>query len=393
MRIKSKKPKVALVRGPGLAKWDMETYEPLAEWFDITAIGATKSTILTDRKDIIFPVKQLICPTLYIANMPKMIPLMYHLTGDTQWLMGFDEAVAGFDLIHAVDPGFGYTLQSVRAKDKGLVKAVVMTNNETIPYLYDEYEKKRLNKKECIEKADGFIAISELAREVLLLEGVPNTKIALIPECVDTKLYRPGGDTGGWRKKWGYSESDFVVLSSAKMVWEKGWYDILPAAAYVKQRQSNIKFLCVGIGPEFGKIKQLAAREMLLDTVKFIGWVDYKYLNEVYRMSDVFLYPSLPTRHWNAQFGRTLIYEMATGVPIVGTICGGVSDYVVGEAGGLFVQPQDFSGLGRAILKLYKDKAMYKKMALRNRKVAVEKYDVNVVAKKIKRVWEEALSR
>jgi glycosyltransferase involved in cell wall biosynthesis len=317
--------------------------------------------------------------------------MMYYLTGDTQWLLGFDKAVEGFDLIHAVDPSFGYTLQSIRAKDKGLVKAVVMTNNESIPYLYDEYEKKRLNKKECIEKADAFIAISELAREVLLIEGAKPSKISLIPECVDTKVYKPGKDTKGWRKRLGYSEDDFIVMSSAKMVWEKGWYDILPAAAYVKQRESNIKFLCVGKGPEFDRIKQFAARENLLDVVKFLGWIDYKYLHEVYRISDLFLYPSLPTRNWNAQFGRIVIYEMATGVPIVGTICGGVSDYVVGEGGGIFVQPQDFSGLGKAIIKLYKDKKLYNKMAIRNRKVAVERYDVDVVSDQIRMVWEKAL--
>ena len=68
---------------------------------------------------IAFPVKKLICLPQYFASTPKIIPIMFTLFGCTQWLYGFDNAVAGSDIIHSVELFNGYSLQAVRAKKKG----------------------------------------------------------------------------------------------------------------------------------------------------------------------------------------------------------------------------------------------------------------------------------
>src|SRR3989344_7694872 len=110
------KRKVAIVRGPGLSKWEMLVYEPLTQWFDLTAIGSTIP--VNDIQNIQFPIRQLVCPTQYFASMPKLIPMMFTLFGDTQWLYGFEKAVAGFDILHSVELFNGYSVQAVRAKKK-----------------------------------------------------------------------------------------------------------------------------------------------------------------------------------------------------------------------------------------------------------------------------------
>src|SRR3989344_6597962 len=109
------KRKIAIVRGPGLSKWEMRVYEPLTEWFDLTAIGSTKP--VNDTKNIQFPIKQLVCPAQYFASMPKLISIMYTLFGDTQWLNGFDKAVAGSDIVYSVE-GFLLLFISYRAVQK-----------------------------------------------------------------------------------------------------------------------------------------------------------------------------------------------------------------------------------------------------------------------------------
>lgn len=148
------KRKVAIVRGPGLSKWEMRVYEPLSAWFDITAIASKRS--VNDIQNIQFPIKKLICPAQYFASMPKVIPLMFTLFGDTQWLMGFEKAVRGFDIIHSVELFNGYSAQAVRAKKKGLVKAVTLTIHENIPFTYKEFAAKMALKQEVIEGTDRF---------------------------------------------------------------------------------------------------------------------------------------------------------------------------------------------------------------------------------------------
>src|SRR3989344_5596603 len=176
------------------------------------------------------------------------------------------------------------------------------------------------------------------------------------------------------------------------MVWEKGWFDIVPAAAYIKKKLgSGVKFLLVGEGGEQENIQSMISNAGVNDTVKLTGFLPYKQMADVFRSADIFLYATLPTRYWNAQFGGVLIEAMATGLPIVGTLSGGTRDDTVGKQGGIFVQPQDFFNLAKSIIKLYEDKNLRTKISKRNRKFAEENYSVNVVSKKIQGIWSNLL--
>lgn len=395
------KPRVAIVRGPGLSKWEMLVYEPLLKWFDLTAIGSTKP--VNDIKNIQIPVKQLVCLPQYLASMPKLIPLMYTLFGDTQWLYGFDKAVAGVDILHSVELLNGYSVQAVRAKKKGLVKAVTLTVHENIPFLFDNYDAKMVLKQEVIEGTDRFLAINEMSRQMLLLEGVDEKRISIIPQSVNTHAFRPPtvadkADLKKLRKKYNLKGDDFVVLSVGRMVWEKGWYDLIPAALWVWKKMSkapagavkNVKFIFIGLGPERKYLETLSYRHGLNKIITFAA-LPYNQMGGVFRIANLFVYPSLPTSTWNAQFGGGAVAEaMATGLPIVGTLNGGVKD-LIGKGGGIFLQPQRFADLADAIIKFVRDPKLCQKIGQRNRELALKLYGPQVVAKQIKKQWDMVL--
>lgn len=388
-----KRRKVAIVRGPGLSKWEMQIFEPLTEWFDLTAIGSTKP--VNDIQNIQFPIKQLFCLPQYFAILPKLIPLMFTLFGDTQWLYGFEKAVDGSDIVHSVELFNGYSVQAVRAKKKGLVKAVTLTIHENIPFTYSEYPVKMAIKQEVIEGTDRFFAINEMSRQMLLLEGVDPTRISVIPQSVDTSAFRPlvkqdKKDMQKLRKKFGFGPKEFVVLAVGRMVWEKGWYDLIPAALQVGQNIENVKFLFIGSGPKREYLEAFSKRLGLEKTIAFTA-LPYSEMNGVFRMADLFVYPSLPTIRWNAQFGGGVVAEaMSSGLPIVATLNGGVIDLVGGE-GGIFLQPQRFSDLADAIIKFALDPKLRHKMGRHNRERAINIYSPDVVAKQIKKEWDNIL--
>jgi len=387
------KRKIAIVRGPGLSKWEMRIYEPLTEWFDLTAIGTTKA--VNDIQNIQFPIKQLTCIPQYFASMPKLISIMYTLFGDTQWLNGFDKAVAGSDIVHSVELFNGYSLQAVRAKKKGLVKAVTLTIHENIPFLYDNYAVKMSLKQEVVEGTDRFLAINKMSREMLLLEGVDEKRISVIPQSVDTSVFHPSTVADKihlkkLRKKYNLSENDFVVLAVGRMVWEKGWYDLIPAALRVSKKLKNVKFLFIGSGPEKEYLETFSKRHGLNEVITFMT-LPYSQMDSMFRIADLFVYPSLPTSKWNAQFGGGVLTEaMSSGLPIVATLNGGVID-LVGKEGGIFLQPQRFSDLADAIIKFAHDPKLRHKTGMRNRKTALSLYGPHMVAKQIKKQWDMVL--
>lgn len=387
--------KVAIVRGAGLSKWEMQIYEPLMEWFEILGIGSKKP--VHDCGEINFPIKKLWCPAQHFSLLPKLIPLCFQLFGDTQWLWGFEKAIQGVTLIHSVELRNGYTLQAIQAKKKGLVKAVTLTVYENIPFLGDQYQAREMIKQEVIPLVDHFLAASEQAKDALLVEGVAKERISMVPQGIDTTIFRPKAKTEevalvSLRERLGIKREDFVILSVGRLVWEKGWYDLLRAAAKVtKESKKNIKFLIVGSGPEEKSLQDFIHRVNLSQTVILTGPLPYQDMPDVFRLANLFVHATLPTRYWNEQFGRVLIEAMAAALPIVGTLSGSTKE-TVGSYGGVFVAPGQFSSLANAILNLMKNPKLLQKIGLRNRQVAVEKYDVRVVAKDIKTIWEKVLA-
>src|SRR3989344_5831124 len=256
-----RKPKVAIVRGPGLSKWEMHIYEPLDKWFNFTGFGATDHT--NDARDITFPLKHLPLKFKFFQKFPQFTQLMNTYFGDTQWLGDFDGCVRGYDLLHTVELRNGYTLQAVRAKRRGLVKRVTATIYENIPFVGDEYPRRAKIKHEVIAYIDHFLAANEAARQCLLVEGVKEEKITIVPQSVDINGFAPdsskrfvGLRPKKLREKYGFSANDFVVLATGRMVWEKGWYDIVRSAYVISNikyrisKRKKIRFLLVGDGPE-----------------------------------------------------------------------------------------------------------------------------------------------
>lgn len=393
------KKKIAILRGPSLSKWEMQIYEPLSKHFDLLGIGAKPS--INDIEEIRFPCVFLPLRFGFAQSLPKYTFLMNSVFGDTRWLGDFDKTISGFDVLHTVELRTGFTFQAVRAKQKGIVKAVTATIYENIQFVGDEVKARLRLKQLVLPNIDHFFAANEEARQALLVEGVEASKISIVPQSVDTHVFHPASKSDQERldklgNKFHIERNDFVVLGVGRMVWEKGWYDIVRAAYKIQnlefriQNGKRIMFLCIGDGPEREKLTKLVKQLNLEDSVLFVGNISYKEMPDYFRIADVFVLASIPTKTWNEQFGGVLIEAMAAFLPIVGTTNGGIVS-TVGKEGGIFVPPQDFAKLAQAIIHLYKNPQLLKKMGKRNREIAVRLYDVNKVSKSIGKIWRDLI--
>src|SRR3989344_1056909 len=181
--------KVAIVRGPSLNPWEMQSYAPLVSKVDLVAVGSTRGQY--DLSQTKIPLKRLTCPGEYAGVIPRGISFLYAVLGDPQMLIGFDRFVEGFDIVHTAETGSYYSLQAVRAKEKGLVKRVVISVWETIPFLGEKNVLRREHQQEVRKKADWFLAVTERAKQGLIAEGVRSQKITVIPMGGDRRRFAP----------------------------------------------------------------------------------------------------------------------------------------------------------------------------------------------------------
>ncbi|MGD9905092.1 MAG: glycosyltransferase, partial [Vicinamibacterales bacterium] len=80
--------------------------------------------------------------------------------------------------------------------------------------------------------------------------------------------------------------------------------------------------------------------------VTFLGAISRDVVREAMRAANCFVLPSLAEN-----FGVVLIEALATGLPVIGTRCGGPEDFIDDRVG-LLLQPGDEDGLARALMTL-----------------------------------------
>lgn len=381
--------KIAIIRGSSLNPWEMQNYEPLAKRHEILAITSKKPAY--EINQVKLPIKKLRCLGEIFNLFPGGISLLYRTLGDPQYLSGLEKTLVGFDIAHVAETGSGYSFQAIKAKEKGLVKKVVVTVWENIPFLGEEKPKRKAIRQFVLANADHFLAVGKGAQKALLMEGAKKEKITVIPMGIDLKKFKPASKDWQLAKILGIKKDDLVVLSVGRLVWEKGFFDLLYTAKRLvtdqKVKDKNLKFVLIGQGPEKENLVSLVKRLGLKKRVVFTSYLSYYQMSRVYNLADVFVLASIPIATWQEQFGMVLAEAMASGLPIVATKTGEIPN-VVGQAG-ILVPPGDWRRLTEGLKKIILDQRYRRILAQRSRERAEKQFDHLMVARKIEKVYQE----
>jgi glycosyltransferase involved in cell wall biosynthesis len=126
-------------------------------------------------------------------------------------------------------------------------------------------------------------------------------------------------------------------------VWEKGHYDVLRALAALRDPP---RALLVGDGPERERLLAYAS-ELGLGSRVEIRAVPYAEMPSVFGAASCVVLGSLPTPHWEEQFGMVLAEAMAARVPVLASSSGAIPE-VLGPGAHLFA-PGDWPELARLL--------------------------------------------
>ena len=181
------------------------------------------------------------------------------------------------------------------------------------------------------------------------------------------------------RKTLGFKEDDFIVVYSGRITPEKGVKELIKAFIQLKD-YPNIKLLIIG-GSFFGNTKGTDTfisslqeeSKGISDSIVFTGFIPYEQIPSYLAMCDVAVIPSL----WEDPFPTTVLEAMASGLPIIATNSGGITEackdcaIIINKDNDIVKKIQIF------ITNLYK-KENYQKLAylsqLRSSKYSKKKY-------------------
>ena len=125
-------------------------------------------------------------------------------------------------------------------------------------------------------------------RRRILKKGVPPDKVRLIPNFVDADDLTPGPKANPFSRQHGLDRA-FVVAYAGNMGPAQGLDTVLDAAALL-ERESRVRFLLVGEGTSFDRLKQAVA-DRGLRNVLMLPHQPYAMVPQIYATSDLALVP------------------------------------------------------------------------------------------------------
>lgn len=321
-----------------------------------------------------------------LPEFPYKMPILNRLFVDAHYLVGLQWFLRGFDIAHSAETYYSYTQQCLHAKKLGLVKKVVVTVLENIPFNNEGILGRKGFKKRTRTEADHLIALTKKTKAALVREGADSRKITVIGHGIDTNVFQPRADH--WKFLADQKKKELVVLFSGRLEAYKGVFDILDAAKIMSQKNmlsQPIRFLFVGEGSAH-KDMVCQEHEYGLDHIVEHKAVSYDQMPELYKHADIMVAPSITTKTWAEQYCTALLEGQSMGLPIVTTSSGGIPENVGTAA--LFCKEGDGKSLAQTIEQFVKSpglRARYGRMA---RERALRVHDSRLIADKLDGVYK-----
>lgn len=260
----------------------------------------------------------------------------------------------------------------------------------------------RLNRKaDSLVKAkyplfDGFVALTPSVMEEYLALGIPEDKVAIIPNGVNTAKFaeiRLKADRAAVRRKYGLSEDRLLILTVGRYHPKKG-FDEIPEIAKILAGK-NIAFNWAVVGKNCGQIaaKFPECQSLGIKTIENFAKsggdvfsLPSAELMELYCAADIFVLPTLIET-----FGMVLVEAMAAGLPIVTTDAPGVRDVIDDGTNGLKVPVKNPGAVADMVCFLVKNSELSRKLSDNSIRQSKDLYDWEMVTGKYIALYDKIL--
>jgi glycosyltransferase involved in cell wall biosynthesis len=350
----------------------------LSEWIDFR--------VLTTCTDSTLPVDQVVEGTPVARIYVDVGRPMTKVSAAWHTVMFFLRHHAGFAAVHL--HGFSQKSVLVILLAKLMGKQVIITIHTAGT---DEPEGvRRLGRLAfwCYSQADRFLAISEAMAANYRAAGLPESRLRIVPNGVDTDRFRPAaaGERDQCCRDLGLDPAlrwiAFVGFFSREKnpdVLFDAWLALPPAVregtglVFAGATESKYHEVDPALAQ---RIRTDAERLGLSERVRFLGEVPG--VERVYRAADVLAMPS--TRE---AFGMVLVEAMASGLPVVATRIEGVTTDMVADGDtGILVPPRNGEALAGALASLLVDRPAASAMGARARGAIGARYGLRVSIKR-----------
>lgn len=177
-----------------------------------------------------------------------------------------------------------------------------------------------------------------------------------------------------------------IVLFAGRLVASKGIHTLIQAIPKILHAHPSAVFLFAGGGDCRQYVRELRNRGVPRESYRFLGYVDYFDMPQVYSLASVFavptLYESLPLR---------ILEAMSCETPTVATRVCGIPEMISHEEDGILIQPMDYEELAKSIVLLLEDNGLARKLGRKARQTVTDRFCARDMASRTMDVFKRCL--
>ncbi len=218
--------------------------------------------------------------------------------------------------------------------------------------------------------------------------GVPEKKMKWIPLSIDYPFFsEKPKNAKEVAEKWGYADSEFIIISIAQIRFHKRFDDVMRALKIIREKIPSAKFLAVGEDwlprQNLPGIHQMAKSIGVEDSVVITGFHPPEMVNSFIHGSHAFVHGA------DNEYQGLVTYESAAaGKPLCLSNIG-THTSVFGKRA-LYHEVADHKKLSENLLKYYEDDSLRKEHTAANKKL-VKDWDYEVIKEKMSDAYDKLL--
>jgi glycosyltransferase involved in cell wall biosynthesis len=230
---------------------------------------------------------------------------------------------------------------------------------------------------------DAVVCVSEGQAARVRRAGVAPGRVHVIRNAIRTERFA-AANPGGRERLLALLPRPvrLVVGAAGRLSPEKGFGQLVEAAAVVLAACPDVGFVLFGDGPLRGEIAGRIAELGLTERVVLAGF--RADLDELLPALDVLALPS-----FTEGLPNVVLEAFAARVPVVATAVGGTPEVVEDGASGYLVPPGDPNALARRLLDLLADDGLRRAMGQRGRERVQAEFTFEAQARQYQQLFEE----
>lgn len=219
--------------------------------------------------------------------------------------------------------------------------------------------------------SDKVLPHTNYEKKMLMKVGARRGNMELLPNTVDTKLFRP------------HKKKENIVLFASHLLPTKGPHIALNIAKEILAERKDVRFIFVGSGHMEEELRKKAAK---IDKrrILFKKNLSVRELIETYSKAKAVVLPS-----YYEAFGKVLAESMSCETPVVSTRVGGVPE-VVGDAGYL-TNYGEWDLFRQHVETLLDDDNLRKRLGKKGRKRMQKNFDIDVIVSKLRNIYKSVI--